>query len=377
MRLVALDRLQVGDRLARDVLVGPSPIPLLRAGVRLSPRYVDGLREAGVRGVYVDDELSAGIEPHSPLTEKTRREATRALSKAFETVGDGRAQQPLAESTIAPLQEIAARIVGDILACGDAAVALDDLSTLDAYTLQHSIDVTALGVLLGERHARRHGWTDWKGRRRYDRLEERLILLGTGLLLHDIGKLAIPPDVLQKSGELTEDEWELVREHPTIGYRMLSQSKSLSEVSKSIVRSHHERWDGGGYPSGLVGEKIAPLARLAAIADVFDAITAERAYKRAAPVHVGVETVVEGAGRLFDPELVVTFAETVAPYPPGLAVELSDGRRGIVADVPTDRISRPVVRIVEDGRPAGELALAELPELAIVAVDVELAAVRA
>jgi HD-GYP domain-containing protein (c-di-GMP phosphodiesterase class II) len=377
MRLVALDRLQVGDRLARDVLVGPSPIPLLRAGVRVSSRYVEGLREAGVRGVYVDDELSAGIEPHSPLSEKTRREATRALSKAFEVIGDGHAQQPLAEAAIAPLQEFAARIVSDILSSGDAALALDDLSTLDAYTLQHSIDVTALGVLLGERHARRHGWIDWKGRRRFDRLEERLIVLGTGLLLHDVGKLAVPQEVLQKSGRLTPDEWELVKEHPTIGYRMLAQSKSLSEVSKSIVRSHHERWDGGGYPSGLVGEKIAPLARLAAIADVFDAITAERSYKQAAPVHVGVETIIEGSGRLFDPELVVTFAETVAPYPPGLAVELSDGRRGIVADVPADALGRPVVRLVEEGRPIDEIALAEAPELEVVAVDVELEAVPA
>jgi HD-GYP domain-containing protein (c-di-GMP phosphodiesterase class II) len=377
MRLVALDRLQIGDRLARDVLVGPSPIPLLRAGVRLSTRYVDGLRESGIRAVYVDDEVSAGIEPHSPLSERTRREATRALAHAFETVGDGRSAAPISEATIAPLQEIAARIVTDILACGDAAVALEDLSTLDAYTLQHSIDVTALGVLLGERHARRHGWVDWKGRRRYDKLEERLIVLGTGLLLHDVGKLAVPQEVLQKSGPLTEDEWELVKEHPTIGYRMLSSSQSLSEVSKSIVRSHHERWDGGGYPSGLVGDKIAPLARLAAIADVFDAITAERPYKQAAPVHVGVETVLEGSGRLFDPALVVTFAETVAPYPPGLAVALGDGRRGIVADVPPETVGRPVVRIVEDGRVAGEVALADHPELEIVAVDVELAAVPA
>jgi HD-GYP domain-containing protein (c-di-GMP phosphodiesterase class II) len=354
------------------VLVGPSPIPLLRAGVLLSARYLEGLREAGVRGVYVDDEVSAGIEPVSPLSERTRRQATKALTSAFETAADGKPGLD-----VGPLKEIAAQIVADIIACGDAAVALDDLATLDAYTLQHSIDVTALGVLIGDRHARQHGWVDWTGARRFDRFEQRLILLGTGLLLHDIGKLAIPREVLQKPSPLTPEEWELVREHPTIGYRMLAGSQSLSEVSKSVVRSHHERWDGGGYPQGVSGERIPPLARLAAVADVFDAVTAERSYKGAAPVHVGVETIAEGAGTLFDPTVVETFLRAVAPYPPGLAVELSDGRRGIVTACPPAAVDRPVVRLVDAGRPVGEIELEQHPELEVVAVDVDLTPVAA
>jgi HD-GYP domain-containing protein (c-di-GMP phosphodiesterase class II) len=377
MRLVPIEQIQVGDRLGKDVHVGASPIPLLRKGVRLSSRYIDGLRDGGVRGVYVDDEVSAGIEPLSPVGAQTRREAQTALTNAFELVAASPAGVTLAETAIAPLKDIAAKIVADVLACGDAAVALDDLATLDAYTLQHSIDVTALGVLLGERHTRAHGWLDWTGTRRFDSLEERLTILGTGLLLHDIGKLALPQEVLQKSGDLTDEEWKLVREHPTIGYRMLAESQSLSEVSKSVIKGHHERWDGRGYPNGVAGEKIAPLARLAAVADVFDAITAQRSYKNAAPVHVGVETIAEGAGTLFDPNVVATFVSTVAPYPPGVSVELADGRRGIVQECPTEAIDRPVVRIVDAGRPVDEVALARLPELEIVAVDVELTSVAA
>jgi HD-GYP domain-containing protein (c-di-GMP phosphodiesterase class II) len=378
MRLVAVDRLETGARLGRDVLIG-SGIPLLRAGVRLSARYIDGLRQAGVTGVYVDDELSAGIDPLSPISDATRRAATTALTSAFELVADEQSGTAvtISDRTVGTLKEVAAQIVQDVLSCGDAAVALQDLATIDAYTLQHSIDVTALGVLLGERHTRVHGWTDWNGERRYDRLEQRLTLLGTGLLLHDIGKLAIPAEVLQKTGELTDDEWQLVREHPAIGYRMLSTGGGLSEVAKSVVRSHHERWDGSGYPAGAVGERIPQLARLAAVADVFDAITAQRAYKTAAPLHVGVQVIAEGAGTLFEPALVATFVSSVAPYPPGLAVMLSDGRRGIVAECPPTAVDRPLVRIVEGGRIVAEVELERVPHLEIVAVDVELHQVAA
>jgi HD-GYP domain-containing protein (c-di-GMP phosphodiesterase class II) len=377
MRLVLIDQIQAGSRLGKDVHVGAATIPLLRKGVALSGRYLEGLRESGVRGVWIDDDVSAGIEPVTAISDQTRLEAQKALSSAFESIVASPAGITFSESAVAPLKGIAEKIVADVLSCGDAAVALEDLGTLDAYTLQHSIDVTALGVLLGERHTKAHGWVDWQGHRRYDQLEERLVVLGTGLLLHDIGKIAIPAEVLQKSGTLSEEEWKLVREHPTIGYRMLADSQTLSEVSKSVIKGHHERWDGGGYPHGFAGEQIAPLARIAAVADVFDAITAERAYKNAAPVHVGVETIAEGAGTLFDPTIVQTFVSTVAPYPPGTAVELGDGRRGIVADCPVDAIDRPLVRIVEGGRLLEDVALADLPELEVVAVNVDLTAVAA
>jgi HD-GYP domain-containing protein (c-di-GMP phosphodiesterase class II) len=377
MRLVMVDQLRVGDRLGKDVPLRTSSIPLLGAGVRLSPRYLDGLRDAGVRRVWIDDEVSAGVDPQTPIREQTRRETRAALTTAFEAVAALPLGGAVDESVVEPLKDIAAKIVDDILSCGDAAVAVNDLATLDAYTLQHSIDVTALGVLIGERHTRLHGWLDYRGTRRYDSLEERLVILGTGLLLHDIGKLALPPDVLVRNGPLTDAEWALVKQHPTIGYRMVAQSRTLSEVSKSVIRGHHERWDGAGYPSGAAGERIAPLARLAAVADVFDTITAERSYKTAAPVHVGVETIAAGAGTLFDPLIVETFVATVAPYPPGTAVELADGRRGVVTDCPTHAVDRPIVRIVDGSGPVAEIELASHPELAVVAVDVDLMLVAA
>jgi len=378
MRLVPVDQLHSGDRLARDVCVGLSSIPLLRTGVRISQHYVDGLQKAGVSAVYVDDALSDGIEPLEPITQKTREHATRSLKKAFGemTRSSGGAVPGVPEDTLHTLKELARMIVEDVASCGEAAVAVNDLATHDSYTLQHSIDATAVGLLLAQRLWKRHGWIDGRGARRWDRTEQRLVLLGQALLLHDVGKLALPQEVLQKPGPLTPDERELVFQHPDIGYTMLAGSTMLSPLVKDVVRHHHERWDGSGYPSGMVGQRISQFSRIAGIADVFDAISSARPYKAAAPVHVAYGAIVDGDGTLFDPEVVAMFRRTVAPYPPGLSVELSDGRRGVVSECPADAAHRPTVRVIADARGplphAAEVALAAEPGLSIVGINATL-----
>jgi len=350
MRLVLLEQLRPGDRLARDVRTGPSAIPLLRAGVRLGDHYVEGLRRAGVPSVYVDDDLSAGIEPVEPLHEETRRKAAVALETAFAHVKPATQATPAAvtQETVDSLKSIAELIAAEIAASPDAAIAISDLAAADSYTLQHSLDTTAVGVLLAHRHFLRNGWIDWTGRRRFDRLESRLVLIGTGLLLHDIGKLAIPLEILHKPGPLSPEEWVVMREHPVVGHAMVENSAALSPLVKSVIRSHHERWDGSGYPSGTSNARIPIFARIAAVADVFDAVTSSRPYKDAVAIHVGCSIVESGAGTLFDPEIADTFRRTVAPYPVGSTVRLADGRCGIVSETPTEALDRPVVRVVLD-----------------------------
>ncbi|HKI91200.1 MAG TPA: HD-GYP domain-containing protein [Gaiellaceae bacterium] len=373
-----VDQLHSGDRLARDVVVGPSEIPLLRTGVRISQHYVEGLRRADVRAVYVDDALSDGIEPLEPISQKTREHATRSLRQAFGTMtrSDGGAVTGVPEDTLGILKELARMIVEDVAGCGEAAVAISDLATVDSYTLQHSIDVTAVGLLIAQRLWTSHGWIDGRGARRWDRTEQRLVLLGQALLLHDIGKLGLPQEVLQKPGPLTSEERELVFQHPDIGYTMLSGATMLSPLVKDVVRHHHERWDGSGYPSGTARTRISQFSRIAGVADVFDAVSSARPYKPAAPVHVAYEAIVDGDGKLFDSDVVGTFRQTVAPYPPGLSVELSDGRRGIVSECPAGVADRPTVRVIADAhgpldQPA-EVALTDDPGLSIVAVDTPL-----
>jgi HD-GYP domain-containing protein (c-di-GMP phosphodiesterase class II) len=315
----------------------------------MSERYRDALLKAGINAVYVEDELGAGIDPQNPLSEETRREATTALANAFkEAPAALAAGQPLPDEAIDKLQGIVHKMIDDISSCDDAALALDDLASADAYTLQHSIDVAALGLLIGQKLFSEQGRVDFRGQRVFDKLDDALARLGIGLILHDIGKLSVPSEVLHKPGKLDAGEWALMRHHPVAGAEMLENSDLLSFHSRAVVRSHHERWDGSGYPDGLSGEEIAEFARIASVADVYDAITSERHYSAASPSFVGVDTIVAGSGTNFDPRIVEVFQRIVAPYPPGVEVSLLDGRRAVVVEVPTLHFERPIVRVFAD-----------------------------
>lgn len=372
MRLVATRRIPDGATLARDVLTGrPDAIPLLRAGTKLSGRFVDGLRNAGIHAVYIDDALGEGIDVAPVVSDETRREATRAVAQAFDGISANRGPAgPLPDSAVEELQRVAAMMAAEIETSTEVALALGDLSSADFYTHQHSVDVAALGLLLGQRLMRKHGWIDYMGRRTWRNTEPRLAKLGLGLLLHDIGKMTIPVEILNKPGKLEPAEWELMKTHPVAGVELLS-SDLISPLVKIVVRSHHERWDGGGYPDGKKGEDINQLARIASVADVYDAITSERVYASAQPPHVGVAVIRDQAGSAFDPLVAAVFRELVAPFPPGSEVTLSDGRRGVVAAVPDHALDRPVVRVQVSRNGAGpgfeEIALAEYPELHVTA----------
>jgi HD-GYP domain-containing protein (c-di-GMP phosphodiesterase class II) len=346
MRLVATNRLEPGMLLGRDVLTDVhGRVPLLRAGVPLGSRYRQALLDAGIHAVYVEDELGAGIEVTQALSQSTREHATKALVRSFNgapaLLADGRT---LPDNAISELADVAARISADLADADDAVLALSDLAAADSYTLQHSLDVTALGVLIARRHFYRHGRPAATGKRRHDQVELYLVKLGVGLLLHDIGKLVVPKAILNKPGPLDDAEMAIMRTHPLVGLELLP-GDMIGPLAKSVVRSHHERFDGSGYPNGMAGTDISEFARIAAVADVFDAITSERPYARAAPPHVGVRAIVEGSGAGFDPLIVESFRKVVAPFPPGCEIVLADGRRGVVVSVPQDCLELPLVRV--------------------------------
>src|SRR5262249_51445435 len=146
---------------------------------------------------------------------------------------------------------------------------LDDLSEFDSYTHRHSVQVTILGLLIARRMWERDGWTDFRGKVRRDRIEERLRKLGLGLLIHDIGKLGVPPEVLNKPGRLTDEELTVMRRHFGDGVELLRPA-DISPLAVSIVRDHHERFDGRGYPVGIEAAKLHEFPRIAAVADVYD-----------------------------------------------------------------------------------------------------------
>ncbi|HET6780608.1 MAG TPA: HD-GYP domain-containing protein, partial [bacterium] len=168
----------------------------------------------------------------------------------------------------------------------------------DAYTRGHSARVTVLATLIGEEL----------------RLPpEHLRILHHAALLHDVGKIGIPDAILNKPGRLTEEEYAIVKEHPVTGETMLKAVAALGPMLAG-VRSHHERWDGRGYPDGLSGEAIPVDGRIIAMADVFDALTSARAYRAAWPFSQAVDEMKRGAGTAFDPRLIAAFLRTLPRY---------------------------------------------------------------
>lgn len=134
--------------------------------------------------------------------------------------------------------------------------------------------------------------------------------VGFGFLLHDIGKVGIPEAVLNKPGPLTDEEWDIMRTHPIIGEQLVKPLRLLGDAV-GIIRSHHERWDGKGYPEGLKGEETYLPARIFVLSDAFDAMTTDRPYRRAMPLHAALEEIEKHAGSQFDPELACAWVEMV------------------------------------------------------------------
>jgi HD-GYP domain-containing protein (c-di-GMP phosphodiesterase class II) len=174
-----------------------------------------------------------------------------------------------------------------------------------------------------------------------------------------VGRPVLAADAAAQA-ELEEAELDLVRTHPTVGVDLLGGEEDV--LVRSVVRGHHERWDGAGYPKAVPARDLHPFARLAAVAEVYDAVTSPRPFRAAAPAASGHAAVLAGAGTAFDPEVVALFADVVAPTPVGTTVRLGDGRAAVVAADPLAP-GGLVVRAERRGGRVEELAGAQLAPL--------------
>jgi HD-GYP domain-containing protein (c-di-GMP phosphodiesterase class II) len=352
MRLIRLSSLTDGMVLARDLRTGrPGETPLLRAGVRLSAAYITRLHAMGLHTVWIDDDLSDDIEPLEPLDPEMRMAAEVAVQESFDRTtrvlaSGGTALPP---HDLERLTDTVSQIASSLADVPEAALALDDLATADAYTHRHSVQVAIIGMLIARRLWQRDGWRDWMERPRYDNIEGRLTRLGVGLILHDIGKLAVPMEILNKRGRLNDEELAQIRLHPGAGVDLLRPADP-SPLVLATVRDHHERLDGSGYPAGRRADTIHEFARICAVADVFDALSSERPYKHASPAHVAVNLIADGVhrGRL-DPRVVAAFRRVCMPYPLGSDVIVDGDRLGVVSDVDVAEPWMPTVRKIEGG----------------------------
>ena len=186
---------------------------------------------------------------------------------------------------------IAPFTVDDLHEVVDALAAAVDAK--DSYTCGHSERVAEISLAIAKEMKLSH---------------EEQYLIHIGAHLHDVGKIGIPDAVISKPGRLTNEEFTLVKEHPIIGYHIVSKVKILQTVSL-IVRHHHERIDGGGYPDGLAGETIPLGARIVAVADAFDAMTTTRTYKASMSIPEALQELINCSGTQFDRDVVEVFVK--------------------------------------------------------------------
>ena len=227
------------------------------------------------------------------------------------------------------VSELANSIVGSM----DASMWLTQLKNRDEYTAIHSLNVCVLSITFG----RALGF-------KLDQLNE----LGLGALLHDIGKMQVPLEVLNKPGKLTAEEFEIMKSHPVKGYEILCKDDNLSQEVLNIVKSHHERLSGKGYPDNLSEENISFYTKIVSITDVYDAVTSDRVYHDGMTPHEALKKMYEWMPDNFDEDLIQAFIRTLGIYPVGSVVELMTGHIGLVVKLNEEQRLKPVVMLIMD-----------------------------
>ncbi|MEW6486901.1 MAG: HD-GYP domain-containing protein [Thermodesulfobacteriota bacterium] len=277
-------------------------------------------------------------EEEIPFEEELRKarevyeEARASVQKAFADVRLGKV--PDGEQA----RQSVTKMIESAFRNRDALLSLSRIKSFDDYTLHHCLNVGVLAIHLGAHLGILH---------------EELLRLGIGAILHDLGKVRLPPELVKKKGALHPREFELMKTHAAHGADLMLRCPTIPDECSLVALNHHERYDGSGYPRGLAGLAAGKFGLIAAIADVYDAMTTERAYRRGVTPGHALKRAYEWAGSLLHPIYVRKFIQCLGIYPVGSAVRLDTGETGVVVRQNRDQLLRPWVRVMKnsDGRP--------------------------
>ncbi len=252
-------------------------------------------------------------------------EATSVVHRLLEDVRLGK------QVELEHIEPVTEKIVNSVFRNKDALISLTRIKDRDLYTFMHSVSVSGLMA----------SFALDRGMNR-----ERIKQLALGGLLHDIGKMKVPLEILNKPGKLTDDEFEIMQGHAQLGIDYLSNTPGLSQDVMDVVSMHHERFDGTGYPNGLKGDEISEVGQMSSIIDVYDALTSVRCYKDAWEPSYTLKKLLEWSGSQFSKKLVSNYIRCLGIYPVGSLVQLQTGLVGIVIEQNEKELLRPDVRII-------------------------------
>jgi putative nucleotidyltransferase with HDIG domain len=342
MRLVTLHRCQSGIKLGKSIYNERGKV-LLAKGTELTDSLIERLKKFNIFTVYIDDDASEGIEIVDSIPETLLMEAGDVITQGLDSIAELNSTTSnlhgmiITGKTVQSFKDIFKNIIGFLT---DNKTVLNLLATTkicENHVYTHSLNVSIYASQL----AIANGLPQKK-------VEE----IGLGALLHDLGKLFIPEEVLNKPGKLTKEEFEQIKSHCELGFENLRRVHEIPLTVAHCALQHHERIDGAGYPRGLKGAEIHEYAKILSVADVFDAVTSHRVYRPGMLPHKGIEILYAGSGTQFERDQIQLFKNCIAIYPQGLTVKLNDGRTGIVSKYNFHSVGRPEIRVIcnEEGQ---------------------------
>ena len=326
MQRVSVGFLEAGMVAARNVHSAEGRLLVTKDTV-LSEAMVANIQKTSLGSIYVRNPLFQDIEAEEVVTEDNRRKAVMALKSAVT------AYQKTKVLDIQPLRKVLRDLVVEIIRNRDSMIHQLDMRTLQDYVYAHSVNTCVLSVLIAVN---------------LDYPEAKLTDLALGTMLHDIGMMMLPDALLLKMGNLTPEESKQVQQHPEDGFNILRTVREIPITVAHIAYQHHERVDGKGYPRNLTADKILEFAKVAAVADTFDALVSDRPYRKGMVPHEAYEVMMALADSYVDRDILHLFLTHVAIYPVGAVVQLDNGQYGVVTKVLPRLQTRPQVRLLTD-----------------------------
>lgn len=302
-----------------DEYIDDAP-PRLKTNVHLERFLQDNHKQVEYNDVKTTKE-------ELPEAQLAMEAASNQVAHIMDDVKEGK------NLNIEAVRGVVSPILESIIRNSEAYLWLSMMQKKSAYTYSHSVDNCALAIAFG----------------RYMGLPKNdLQTLAIGLLMMDIGNVKIPEQILNKKGRLTEIEYRIVKKHVNHGVETLKTTEGMNEDIVNIALTHHERFDGSGYPNGLLGAHIPVYGRMAAIIDCYDAMTSKRPFSAAKSPYAALQNIYNWRGSAFQPELVEQFLQCMGVYPTGSIVEMTNGEVGIVLSQNLTQRMRPKIMLVLD-----------------------------
>jgi len=338
MRFIPVDYLAGTETLAVNIINANMQI-LVRKGAILTTAIVRRIKQYGIHSVYIEDTQMSHFLVHdikATIKPEIRNRSIYNIRNAFQRFEDKIKQQKKTlrygesgELLFKEVKSVSDELIQEIMISKDHSVTMNDIKSISNYHFEHAVNVTVLSLII----AAEMGLSS-----------KELEALTFGSLLLDVGCRWVEEGILFKEDKLNDLEIIEVQKHVRHGYDYIKNNTIFDAHVKSILMHHHERMNGSGYPKKLTNKDIHPLAKIIMIADVYDALTSDRPYRKAYNQHEAIEYIMGNAGSLFDFKLANIFARKIVPYPVGSYVLLSNNQKGVVVENNPDYPLRPIIR---------------------------------